>query len=215
MAEQTSWKDRLSFLSPKCIKHTIGEGEMSQAINFYPVSVRVAFRLKSMAKPLAQAISALFTRNRDDCRQMSRKFKDPGGEEGEETTVEAIDLALARYRDERRDKAIEQMIEAFADPQNQMIVAELLMDSMRDICPRNPTAEDLQQFIASLTVDTLFGMLTGVAKANFGVLEGNVLKAAREKVGAAFGRDIEKTEGGSTSPTTSSSSSVKGSRRTG
>jgi hypothetical protein len=206
MADQTSWTERLGFLSPKCVQHTIGEGEFEQTLNFYPVSIKVAFRLKTLAKPLAKAIGVLFNKNMDDTRQESRSYTDEKtGEQGQHLITEAIDIDLAKYRDERKDGAIQQAIEALTDPLNQAVVAELIMDSLRDDCPRRPESADINAFMDSITLDVLIGMLTGVAKANFGVLEGNVLQAVKDRAGAAFDLENPTMQDGSTSPTTSSS----------
>lgn len=197
MAE-TTWRDRLGFLSPKCVSHKVGTGEFEQSINFYPVSVRVAFRLKTMAKPLAQAINTLFSEGKNDTGQTTRTSVDPDGSRYEETVLEGVNPELAKYRDDRRDKAIAEIIEAFTDPKNQMVVSELLMDSMRDDFPRKPSAEDINGFIESLSVDVLMQMLMGVAKANFGVLEGKLAEAVRQRAGAAFNQGTKTTEDGST-----------------
>ena len=202
MADSKSWQQRFDFMSPRFVEHEVGQGDRKRTYRFYPASLRVVFRLKSMGKQLAKALSILFSKNKDDIKQVSKEYGQRGSDDyGAETTLESISVDLAKYRDARRDEAWDLVLSSFSDPLNQVVVAELIMDSLRDDCPRKPTAEDLQTFLDSIDVATLIAMLSGVAKANFNFEElPGKLKAA---LGEAWGNAATPSTSRASSPTAS------------
>lgn len=206
MADSSNWRDKFAFLTPRFVEHVVGAGESAKTFRFYPIGMRLAFRLKTVGKPLAKALGILFGKNHNDTKQIQRSFVVPETkEQGQETILEGIGIELARYRDERREKAIAELIDTLGEESNQKLIGEIIMDSLRDDCPRRPSADDLTDFMASLTVPMLGEMLLGVAKANFdlsGDLAGKLRAAVQKAAGSPVNQPESKTSKSAT-PTAS------------
>lgn len=185
-----SLKEKLDIFSPKCTPVDI----QGKTYNFYPLSTRMAFELKAIASPLFSAVSTLFTRTDQDVGTVVKDLmsvKDPTKVEARETTISPIDPDLARMRAMDRDKAIGTLIDALSDDRNQMVIAKVIMDSMRDDFERPVTNDDASEFTTSdqVTIDLLVDLLKGVAKAN-----AKVFGPLGERVSKAVGTQIEHLE---------------------
>lgn len=188
MADNPNWRDKFAFLSPRFVEHKIGTGEAAQTMRFYPIGMRLAFRLKAVGKPLARALSILLSKNQNDTKQIQRSFVVPETkEQGQETILEGVGVDLAKYRDDRRDAAIAELLETLGEPGNQNLICEIIMDSLRDDFPRRPSQDDVKDFTESITLPLLGEMLVGVAKANFD-LSGDIAGKLRAAVEKAAGK---------------------------
>lgn len=161
-----SWKSKFTFLTPNCVSHTIGEKEYK----FYPISVGLAFKLRSVAKPLTKALTTLLGDTKEDTGSIQRVVANAQGTSDQEIVIEPISADLARLRHEQRQKAVEELVEALTAEANLEIVGDILVDSLREDFPpgdkSNPTGK---QFMAEITLPNVPDLLIGVAKANKGV----------------------------------------------
>lgn len=188
MADSPNWRDKFAFLAPRFVDHKVGTGESAQNFRFYPIGMRLAFRLKSVGKPLARALSILLSKNQNDTKQIQRSFVVPETkEQGQETILEGVAVDLARYRDDRRDSAISELLETLGESANQNLIGEIIMDSLRDDFPRRPSASEITDFMEHITLPLLGDMLVGVAKANFD-LSGDIAGKLRAAVEKAAGK---------------------------
>ena len=161
-----SWKEKLSFIAPEFVEHTIQE----KFLHFYPISVKSAFRIRPIAQPIAKALSALLGRHDNDVAQKVRTKMRDGKVEDQDIQTEAIPKELAELRSKEREKAVSEAIMVLLDPDNSVIIGLLLADSLREIFPRDLSASDAKQFVDDLPAPVLSEFLTGLAKANKKVL---------------------------------------------
>lgn len=175
----SDWKSKLNFGEPTCVTCKVGESD----IDFYPVSVGMMFKLRRLAKPLAQAISVLTAGGAKDTGQIYRQVGDPVRDadgkpiivgEGDsattirdtETIAEAITPELAELRSKQKTEAVESLVSACMDEDNLVIIGSIIMDSMRIPNADRPPAKE---FINSIPTDKLPDLILGVGKANKGV----------------------------------------------
>ena len=189
MSQEQSWKQNLSFLCPTAIDHEVH----GKTIRFYPISGRMLFKLRGIARPLAHAISVLFAdKSNDTSRQMHDfAFKDEDGSEGErgsQTIISAITPELLRERTQQKEMAIDKLVDAVMNESNSLLIAEMIFDSCRDVFPRKPSTADLEIFLQECSdFVSLTSFLVGVGKANvqvFGPAAGKVSRAFKERMGA-------------------------------
>jgi len=161
-----SWKEKLSFISPSFIEHQI-QGE---TLHFYPISLKHAFAIRSVAQPIAKALTIILTKHDgDQAQQAKSKFK-AGQIEDQDIKVEAISKDLASLRTTERANAVSDAINTLLDPENAMIFGILLVDSLRDIFPRDTSRADARNFVEGLGLDVATEFLIGLALANKKVL---------------------------------------------
>jgi len=163
-----SWKSHPAFLgNVQYHEHVV----MGKKLKFHPITVGALFRLRRLAPPLAKALTTLFEQNAKDSTTIQRSVTEKDGSVANETVLEAINPQLAQLRSNQRAKAIQDFIEAFTDTENMNIVAEILIDSLRDLFPPgssdNPSPED---FVNQLQASAFSEMLQGLAAANREVL---------------------------------------------
>jgi hypothetical protein len=166
------------FLNPSFVEHPVG----AEAYKFYPVSLRVLFQLRGLAKPIAQAISTLLTSRSDDIGRESVEVKAPDGGTQLRTTIQPIQDSLAKTRFDQRASTLNALIDQLMSEGAANMIATLIMDSMRDLFPnRTPSAADCAKFVAEVPAERTMEMLAGVAKANkklFDPLKVRVVEAA-------------------------------------
>lgn len=156
-----------SFLSTKATKHTVKGEEFS----FYPVSVGMAFRLKTLAEPLGLALAAVF--KTDSKSDVGRKEIVSPTENGAamQTTIDPISMQLAQFRAAQTNGAVVDFVKALAGEDTQKMLAELVMDSLRDFDKIPP-----EEFLKVTPLDAIAELLTGVVAANKGVFGPLALK---------------------------------------
>ncbi|HUT78331.1 MAG TPA: hypothetical protein VM285_11620 [Polyangia bacterium] len=175
----------MSFLTPDPTPCEVA----GRTINFYPVSVRMAFKLKDIGKPLAKAVQALmFTRRDQDVKQDSEEYvNDQTGDFVKKHSVAPLTTELAEYRDKQKGESLDALVETlFADPSRD-IIARLMIDSLRDeyepAYRKNPPGPDVDTFFDDIDIAALRPMVLALAKANskvFGAPGEKILAAVRK-----------------------------------
>ena len=163
---QGTWKDKLTFLEPEGIEHEV----IGQQIMFYPVSLGTLFEIKVIGAPLAKALAVLFDDNGRDYGTVSRNFHTADGQHMDsELIVEPRTVEMATLRVKQRSESIEALTDALLDDKAKKAVGKIIVESMKDHFDKDqvpPPIEFMNQIPATSIVD----FLTGVAKANKGVL---------------------------------------------
>ena len=151
-----------SFLEPAYVMHEVN----GHVVRFYATSVGMIFKLKGLVGPLSHALAVLFSRNDTDTATKFMKDTTNGIPQGEVHEVEAIDPKLAGQRAIERQRALQQLVEAVCNKQNGLVLAEVILDSIRE--REDPPAQQKQiaEFLQQLTVPITKELLMGVAKAN-------------------------------------------------
>lgn len=159
----SNWKDRAgSFIVPDFITHKVG----GEDHHFYPISIGLVFKIKTLAEPLAEALSVIFSDTDTDSGSKSRRIKD-GTADITEMEGHPISVELAKLRVEQRSGAYRKLIESVAD--NRDLFAEIIMDSMRDVWPRTEKIPAVE-FHNNVPAPAVAQMVMGVIKANKGIL---------------------------------------------
>jgi hypothetical protein len=179
----SKWRDRVSAYTPHFVEHEVrGLGK----IKFYPVDLHMVFRLRQVGKPLAGAISDLFVDRNNDYTSIERQVMHENGDGlDREIIAEAVSVEIAKFRAEQREKAVEELIECLTDKDSSAVIAELLMNSMRDEFPKgDPDNPPAAGFFAEINSSQIADLLTGFAKAHkevFGPLGGMMEGAIRDR----------------------------------
>ncbi len=151
-----------SFLSSRFVERDI-DGQLHR---FYPVSVRAVFKLRDISKPISKAIQALLTGN-DDTSRESVKMTDKERNYQERVVVSAINPELARLRHQQKQDAIETLINGLLSEESSFVLADLIMDSMREAgFPKNPTIQQKAEFVNGTSATAMVEMAKGLAEAN-------------------------------------------------
>lgn len=189
------------FIAKDCIEHPV----CGSPQNFYPVSVGTMFRLRGVAQALGAAFAVLFADQSRDTGSRREEVLDEGSVVATNLNVEAISPSLAEYRTNSRRGAIQSVIEAIMSESGMSVVAELVMDSMRDKFPPNASKskEAIKEFTDSVTPAATYDMLVGLAKANKGMFG-----PLGEKMASLLGR-VEEALAKVTDPTQTSGQSFK------
>ena len=181
-----SWKDKLSFIAPQFIEHEV----QGTVLHFYPISVKNAFRIRSVAQPIARALTTLLTKNDGDQAQKIRtKLKD-GKVEDQDIQTEAISKDLAELRSREKEKAVSDAVMVLFDSDNSAVIGTLLTDSLRDIFPRDISIQESKDFVDKMDITVLSEFLVGLAKANQ-----KVLGPFAKRVGEAMTRSLADLRG--------------------
>lgn len=178
------WKKNPAFIGGTNFEERVINGK---TMKFHPISSGLMFRLRRLAVPIAKALTTLFQKTGTDLTVIERSHSGDEGD-GREVIQEALSPSLAKLRTQQRADAMAELIEALSAEQNQLLLGQIITDSLREEFPRSMPTKDVQEFISSLEVPTLVALLKGVAAANsevLGPLEGQVrshLAAGREEV---------------------------------
>lgn len=162
---------RLTFLTPSTVEHDLTvrmeDGEpTTRRCRFYAISIRTAFELRTVAKPLAQALAGLFSGVGNETHKIE-KTQSTGQHYEVERVQGAIDPKLAEVKLKARETAISNLVDAFGDPTNQRVIARVIMDSLReDYTSRPPKTAEIDEFIDTCDAGSLPTLLLGVSEAN-------------------------------------------------
>lgn len=180
-----SWEDDLCYTSPKGHEHTVN----GKTQKFYPVSVGLIFKLRTTGRSVAKAFGAIFADNKKDVQITDNTVSANGGIDRTIQTL-AVDLGIAKYRDDQRTNALGEVIDAFTSEETLLLLAEIIIDSLADVFPKDsngvPQGPTPAQFIAKTKLPTMAQMIIGVAKGNQ-----DVFGPLAEKV-SSFLTDLEK-----------------------
>lgn len=158
-----SWSEIRDLLkTTKSVSVRVGETE----IEFFPISVGMLFAIKTLASPLAKALTSLFADTSRDYELIQRDF----AANGKETVASAIPLDTLRWRAEQREKAIAQFIEAISAKENQDLIARMLMNSMRSLFPDPDKLPTSKEFFDTFSSEHLHTIFSGFFQANKGCL---------------------------------------------
>lgn len=171
MTEAKSWKDRISFLSPKSFEAEVN----GSTINFYALSPRRLALLTKLTEPVALAMNAFLDSKSqiDKVRQETRRWdgdteaNDGGGEESIFMS-EPMSLEAARWKSNQREAALRELLGMLND-QNIGTIGDLIVDSMRDVFPRDDRPSGLE-FIDEVGMDSIMPLVSGMLTANEKVL---------------------------------------------
>jgi hypothetical protein len=191
-----SWKDKFSILGePRYISHEV-QGETHK---FYILRTSTALKLKSLAKPIGRLLSVVFEK-KDKDGGLEETYQTRNGEETKHVTIHPIAPETLRYRGDRLDKAMTDLIALATDDKNTDMLVMLITDSMRDDFEKG---EDISpsEFLDTFTIDQVKDMLIGVAKANAKVF-GPFQKAMTQFSARAIARvqEMAEDEDGERSP---------------
>lgn len=150
-----------TFLDPKHALHTVDGVEL----RFRPVTVKTAFKLRTVSKPIAKALSTLFGATSEVNQAQSVKQLDSDEGKVTEQEIAAIDPSLAKLRGEQREEALAGLLDVFMDAKNLGLLQALVTESLRD---EEDYAEKLS--LGECELPTFTALLMGLAKANFGAL---------------------------------------------
>lgn len=167
------WKDTFTFLTPTFIEHEV----QGQKLHFYPISVKFIFELKALGKPLAKALSTIFSNSENatanDTGATTQVVENTReGFKETKTVMDPIGVDIAILRDSQKREAFEEAFEAFSNQDNGMLIGRMLMDSLRDHFSDEERKDrnEALKFIQSLNFLSLRDVLMGFIKANAKVL---------------------------------------------
>ena len=183
-----NWQDKLSCFSPNYIEHTV----VGQKLHFYPVSVGMAFKLRTIGRPLAKSLTVLFSSNDNDHGTKDIQVQNDQGGQDRQIIIEPITDGLARIRHDQKIEAVDSLIEALTSDENAKVMADIFMDSLREEFPPEKPNERPPglEFMAKMPIAVLGGMSIGVMQANkdvFGPLTEKVAQAASAAVEKVVG----------------------------
>lgn len=159
LAKMSSWIDE----DAQAEESKVG----TKDVKFYPLSVPMVFRLKVVAKPLLAALSDLMTTSDRLVGVTHRDVRDGPNSALVESIQTAMTPEAARYTEDRRRQAIEELVEGLLDEKNKLTFAELIFDSVREFQEDGPpTLEEKQSFIDGLKLPQAIEFMVGIIKTN-------------------------------------------------
>jgi hypothetical protein len=194
----------ISFLKAEPVVSSVNGNDL----NFYPLSLRVAFELRALSGPISSALSVMFSDSDNDRGWSKRTFSQEDGTVGETTEAEPSPKETIEFRLNSKREAIATAFETLTDAKNGMIIGKIIADSLREEFERNLDTNTIQDFINSEDLDilSLKQLIVGVAKANqrvFGETGKKVVRTLEEEVSKA-----STTPSGTTSTSPQSSPSL-------
>lgn len=162
------WKEVMTFLESEGIEHIV----MGEPLTFHPVSMGTLLEIRSIGKPLAKAIGTLFADKTRDFGSVNRSMTPEGAKLPDtEMIIEPIGIDLAKLRSTQKSESIEGMIEALTSDDSKKALGKIIMESIaksdrfKGVDMPSPI-----EFMNSIPANSIVEFLTGVAKANKGVL---------------------------------------------
>lgn len=204
----------LSFLSDRSVVHQV----LGRDLKFYPISVWTVFRLKGISKTIAKTIATLFEGG-DGLRSSDSKETVEGGATGayqRHRKLDAVAPNIFELRHTHKQVAIDDLVDTLMQEQNCFLLADLIIDSLRDEAKelRGMATDQKRKWLEEMGVDALMECLIGMSKANKAVFDPLVkwaqsalasVRRSDEPVPAAPAAPVAPTP--PTSPTTHTGSS--------
>lgn len=160
----TQDKNVFSLFAKSCVEHEVA----GRKLNFYPISLPMLRKIRPMVGPFVKAMGTIFgSRVLQDVTVITQR--EPNPETGKEATMTQsipLDQKVLDGRAAARAKAMTEAVEEVFSDANFNTLAALLMDSLRDDCPRRPTPEQVQEFADQLDLQLVGEMLAGWWKAS-------------------------------------------------
>ena len=153
-----SWKDKLGIFGDRIATEHSVDGTTQ---NFYVLRTSTALKLKSLGKPIGRLLAVIFEKKDKDV-----SVKQTTDAEGfHMTDMQASDVAVLKYRGQRMDTAVSDLVALATDQRNMDLIATVIMCSMRDVFdPKDQP--DPKDFYEEVDVGQLKDMLIGTIKAN-------------------------------------------------
>lgn len=155
-----SWKDKFTLGAPFSVEHMVGDTPHK----FYPMRARIVMRLRVLGPKVAKAAAVIFENKNKDFGQSSRQVQDKQGTVSE-IIQEAQKPELVEMRRKALGQALDDVFNTLFDDAHQGLIADAIMDCMRDDFPAGdrPSA---QEFFDTFDIPTVKDMIVGCAKAN-------------------------------------------------
>lgn len=195
------WQERLTFLTPAAVEHVV----CGKTLRFYPISVDLITELRHFIAPLAETIMVLLTNTRSDTGVQQESIDDQKERVSTRRTImEGISPELAKHRDGQKSEAVMKLLEALFAEQTALVVASLIIDSLRDEFSRADARDPqvAEQFLKGddnrpgLDARTMVEFLVGWAKANKEVMGPLGLDAVRELAAKRLSELTSRESGG-------------------
>jgi len=178
-----SWKQKITTVfADKSVSREI----RGQTWQFYPVCLSTVQKLQSTITALVDAGAVLFADHKDETGQSQEIIQSADGTITR-TTVDAIQPKLAELRAAQRSEAVRQATNAFLSQNGHLAIGMLVADSLRNDFERPVKEADVQEFLNSIDIASLFEFVLGVLDANakvFGPLGEQIRAAITAKVRA-------------------------------
>ena len=173
----------MSYLTPNYVEHSV----CGKKKRFYPVSVLKAFKMRRVGKPLAQALSVLFaSRKHDHSEQVEQVVTEE--QTMTVTSLSAVSPEMASMRAKQQAEALAEAIDALTDDENVLVLAELIINSLREEWEEGQ-APPAKEFLSSLDTLSMRDMIWGLAKANAEVF-GPFKEVFASRVAGALSEDL-------------------------
>lgn len=152
---------KLPFSAPKSIEHEVDGAPQK----FFQCSTRVLCKLRTLAGPVLKAFGDLFSDKKNDYSTRTTKTtQDSAAQETVEINASGADVLRMRA-DQRRD-AIQNLITGIASDDSVNVLAEIVMDSMRECYQGEASMDDIKKFLREVPGEAFVEMLIGVVKAH-------------------------------------------------
>lgn len=174
-----------NHLCPKYVEGEVNE----QTHNYYSLSSTRALKIKSLALPVAEAVTVLMSSGEADHGKTIKDYVGPNKQViGVETIFNPETPAIIEARSKTRAAAVARLLEACLDERNALMLCELMMDSRREDFDRKEfEAKHVRAVFDSSDIVTLLAHLKHVAKANLAVFG-----PLAEKLQLAASKAVEK-----------------------
>jgi len=159
-----SWKNKLSFLCPQGVSVPIKGTD----VKFFAFPVNVAFKLRDMKKPLAEAFVHLSGAKKGDVDYEENTIQTPDGAFQRKISTNAVDPSVLKMRDDKKIKAIEDVVDMVFD--NQALLRDCICSSMREIFPEPKEYPSPAELFEYLGMDALPDIFKGLVEANRKIL---------------------------------------------
>ncbi|MBL4769473.1 MAG: hypothetical protein JKY94_17505 [Rhodobacteraceae bacterium] len=167
------------------------EDGQEMTLHFYPISVRRLLTLQDMMGSVAKALMTLTSGNNYEDRIRSSHQKEEST--GYTSSVsEPVDPEIIAKRQGYKDEALDEMFRVLMAEENAKVVAQLLMDSLRD---EDFSGMDALEFLDQIEGGALTQMLMAFGKANKKVLPGPLAKKL-QKVWSKITKNLETEDEG-------------------
>jgi len=164
-------------------KSTVREID-GQSFSFYPVRVGkiITGEMRAIITPISNAFTVLLTAKQQDFEVLEEVLPDGTVARAQKP----VSPEMAAYRATKREKTVGEATDVLFNDETRLLIGRLLMDSLRDDCPANPSDDQVREFIDAPQMDThtFIEFTKGMMAANtsvFGDL-GNLLRERFEQM---------------------------------
>lgn len=159
-----------ALFAPKIAEHVV----LGQTIQFRPITVATAFKLKDVMRPLAQSVASLFSalaeveKAKKSTHRSTKTTEGDTVQEIEDAQVDVrADVEGLRHRQELVQKVIDGFFDCLKEERHLDALCEAIFSSVRKDQPEHfKAAKDIKE----LPLPAIVGMVVGTFKANSEVL---------------------------------------------